>query len=103
VPLLECLGSARSSHTGGGRGKKPQNADSGLIHMTIRHLHWEGQLCVRLKTDVDNVGRETQEYFVRTVRKHNMRPEREAGLMPGLIWWAESRNWNNKGHKGKPP
>jgi hypothetical protein len=48
----------------GGRGKKPQNADSGLmIHMMIRHLHWEGQLCMRLKTDVDNTGRETQEYF----------------------------------------
>jgi len=51
--------------------------------MMIRQLHWEGQLCMRLKTDVDNTGRETQEY--------NMRPEREAALMPSLKWWSESR------------
>jgi hypothetical protein len=38
---------------------------------------------MRLKTDVDNTGRETQEY--------NMRPEREAALMPSLKWWSESR------------
>jgi hypothetical protein len=52
--------------------------------MTIRQLHWEGQLCMRPKTDVDNTGRQTQWY-------NNMRPEREAALMPCLKWWSESR------------